>query len=339
MKKNLKPVILGVVLMFCFVLAGCSARASRDYSDWDYEREEPSYNSNLGFKTVYDSENAGDTLSDRVIDATFGIIENVLEGSMNNLIDDLTEAALKNADYGNDKGYWRHQRKSSKGQLKITEVNAKGFQIDIDMGDMNVSYGKNDTVAVNVKYIASGNKMEVVKKILQTVDIDYSIEKDTLRIFFINRNTKENIWEWIRNQYEYYNLSVELEIMLPDTVDKFEIDNSLGYIGLNSVKGTLDIHNSLGNIVLKDITFIGESTIRADLGKIECSLSKDTKEKSEVNMDNSLGDIRIDTNSLPYKKGKEDHLYDYGVGNSKAILIKKVCEMKLKVDMGRITIK
>lgn len=333
MKSNLKSKLIGVTLLLCFVLTGCSGRTSMDYSASDYDEEKTSDYSDIGAETSNFVSDVTDTVSGVVSDTVSGITEGVVE--------DITDEAEEDADHLiKIKGRWGSQKKKTlTDQFTIKDVTAKSLQTDIDMGNVNVSYGKNDTAAVKVKYTASGYKKDVLDEILQTVGIDYTMEKDTLQVSIVNKNTEKNIWDWLHDKYHYYNLSVELDVTLPETVNEFNIDNSLGNISLNSVKGVFDIKNSLGNIDLNNVAFTGESEIEADLGKIDCSLSKDIKESSEVTMNNSLGDIHIDTNSLSYTENNDDSDENWGGSASKTILIKKLCEMNLDVDLGKITVK
>ncbi len=339
MKTDLKSklIIMGVVLLLCFALTGCSSRAYSHYSD--FEKEEDSDYSDKGFEASIYVSDANDMALGMVCHTVSGITEGFVEDIAEDIIDDVVD----HTDYLNEfkGGWWNREEKTSTDHLTIKDVTLKSFQTDLDMGNINVSYSKNDTATVNVKYTASGKKKDVLEEILQTVDINYSIKKDTLQVSIVNKNTKKDIWNWLRNKYyNYYNLYVELDIILPESVNKFNIDNSLGDISLNSVKGIFDIHNSVGDVDLNEVTFVGKSEIEAELGKIECSLSKDIKESSEVTMYNSFEDIHIDTNSLPYTENKKDDSDEYWkVSASDTILINKLCEMSLNVDQGKITIK
>ena len=327
MKTIFKGKIVGIAMLLCFVLAGCSRGNSGDYTNSDYGKEEASEYTDKGLETSNYVSNV------KTVD--YDTDSGITEGDAEDIIADMEDDT---AFLNESKDDWGKRRITSTDQLTIKDITAKNFQIDIDMGDINVSYGNTDTATINVKYTASGKKKKVLTEILQTVGLDYSMKKDTLQVSIVNKNTKENIWNWLRDKYRY-NLYVEMDITLPESVNKFNIDNSLGNTSLHSVKGSFDIHNALGDVDLNKINFVGESEIKADLGKIECSLSKEIKESSEVTMDNSLGEILIDTNSLPYAEHKQVNSDDYWKESaSKTILINKLCEMKLNVDLGEIIV-
>ena len=235
---------------------------------------------------------------------------------------------------------WRKHKKTATDQLAIKDVTAQCFRIEINMGSINVRYGKSDNATVDVKYTASGKDKGVLADILQKADVAYSMKEDVLQISIVKKNTKENIWNWLQGKYPNYNLCAELMVTLPERVNKFDIDNSMGIITLNAVKGMFDVSNTLGEINLNKITFVGESKIKTGMGEITCSLSKDIKESSEVSLDNSLGTISIDTNSLPYTKEKH-HGYSskyFKGSDQKSIKINKLCKMNVYVDQGEITV-
>lgn len=361
MITNFKRKRIGALLLLCLILTGCSGRESDDYSD--YEAEEASDYSDTNSITEeasgssdedYDDEEASDLsyetdeFADDVTDMVSGIVSSsvgaLVSGTVSGIsegIEDIAEEIVYDSDNQTEinRIFGNHKERTATEQFTIKDVTAKSFQTEIGLGNINVSYGKDDNAIVKVKYRATGKKKEVLSKILNTVGIEYSIQKDCLQISAVNKNTKRDIWDWISKEYDNYSLCVELDITLPKGITKFDIDNSLGEINLNSVEGVFNIHSSLGSIDLNDVEFTGKSEIDADLGSIKCSLSKNIKEKAEVTIDNSLGDIHVDTNELYYtidNKGDSDEYW--GGSASRNIVVNKICEMKLDVNLGEITI-
>lgn len=233
------------------------------------------------------------------------------------------------------------EKKTSTEDLTVNDLAATELNITIDMGSISVGYSDHSEAVVNVDFEASGPERERLPEILDVVGIDYEITGDVFQIRVINKETKENIWDWIhkkfdsRNNKGNYNLNVDLEILVPTTIKSFEIANSMGDIELNSVKGAFTVNNDMGSVKLKEVTFTEDSEIQVAMGNIDCELSEDSPVEAKVTMSADMGNISLDTNGLSYTSEKEDEDDDF-MGGTETIILNKVCTIEATVDMGDI---
>lgn len=232
--------------------------------------------------------------------------------------------------------------KSSTEDLSIKNVEAEKLDMKISMGSVTVRYSEDNSVAIDVKYEAYGSEEEKLSEILSVVAISYELEDDNLTLMVINKNTKENIWDWIHEEYDNpnnrgtYNLSANIDISLPATVNQFNIEDSMGNIHLEAVKGSFHIVNAMGSIELDDVIFTGESDIKVSMGNIDCKLLKDLQGSAVVSMESIMGNISIDTDDMEYESVQEKD--DNFMGGIETIYINDVFQIDAKVDMGDVSV-
>lgn len=233
---------------------------------------------------------------------------------------------------------WSKNKTTSTEELTINDVKASSVDIQINMGSIEVEYSEDDTLEMDIKYEAAGKEKVKVNEILDTVGIKYDITKDKLTISAINKATGENIWKWMEDKYnENLNLCIYLDLKLPKSMKEFYIVNQMGEIKLDSLKGAFDISNSMGEVGLMDVTFEDQSEVHVSMGSIDCTLSNETMENSEVTMDVDMGDISIDLNHLPYKNKKADK--EGLMSDTASVLVQEQLLINTKVSMGEVTVK
>ena len=249
--------------------------------------------------------------------------------------------------------------KTSTEELNIDQTSAQGFEVAINMGQVTIQSGDDEEVNIDVDYEVKGEDKETLADILDAVSIKYEEKKDDLIISVVNKDTNENIWDWIRDTYGNRNgvapnLNVYLEITLPkqfnvfdiqnamgeidleNLTGSFHIDNAMGQTNLRSVKGEFQINNAMGKVAIKNVEFEGESEIIVNMGDLECSLSKTLEKSSDVKLEADMGNITINTNGLSYTSKESG---DNFMGESKTILVQKLCSISTEVAMGNVSVR
>ncbi|MDF2543653.1 MAG: putative rane protein, partial [Herbinix sp.] len=192
---------------------------------------------------------------------------------------------------------------------------------------------------IEVDYEATGEEEEQLDAILDQVDIETTVEDNQLQILFVKKDSDQNIWRWMKNEYKdsNYNLSVNLDITIPKTIKEFDLTTNLGDLSLNQVEGAIDAYTALGSITAKNVLFTGDSKLETSLGDINCSFDRSTKDKSELKLKTDLGNVKIDTNglSVDYTEEKTEAM----LTDSTELLIGGVSKLKADTALGKISVK
>ncbi|KAI7243742.1 hypothetical protein KC345_g12164 [Hortaea werneckii] len=102
-----------------------------------------------------------------------------------------------------------------------------------------------------------------------------------------------DLWDWAQKEYGDSDFSINYEIELPATVNKYEINNKVGSIQLRGLQGTFDILSNVGSIILQDTVFSGKSTVQSNTGSIELGISG-LNSGSRLKVKSDIGKITAD---------------------------------------------
>lgn len=234
------------------------------------------------------------------------------------------------------------ERKTAKDEFTIDKNSSQEVDIAINMGKIVIRSGEDDQVKIDVRYEARGEDEETLTEILDTVTIVCEDKKGSLKIAAVNKETNEDIWNWIRDRYhkDYRidpTLEVSLAITLPKSISEFHIDNAMGEIQLSSVSGEFYINNDMGQVKLENVQFAGESDITVAMGDLRCELAEELEESAEVNLEVDMGNISIDTNGFSYITDEKDD--DNFMGASSTVTIQELCKIRTEVAMGKVSVR
>lgn len=230
-------------------------------------------------------------------------------------------------------------RESESDQLTFDNVTAVSAKITDNVGSVDVEYSDNSSAVIDVEYKVTGMHRDELKEILAVAALDCQNDPERFELDVINKETGEDIWDWIEDEYGVNkpNLSVELDITLPKAVETFDISCDVGNVDLDSLNGKFDVKTDVGSVKADDINFTSDSSITVDVGDIDCTLNKELSEQVRLELTSNVGSIRLDTANLDYTT--EDNGKDDFVGTSKTILVNNLCEIVTKIDVGKVNIR
>jgi hypothetical protein len=228
-----------------------------------------------------------------------------------------------------------NEKERSTDKITLDAASVTSTDIDINVGTVTIGYGKDSNANIDVEYTITGKDEDVLKEILALTKVNAEVKEGELQVAVINKDTNGNIWTWIEKEYKGVNkpnLDVDLDITLPEAAKQFDVTCNVGDINLKELTGTFDISSNVGSIDMNKINFTGDSKITADVGDVSCSLSKDIKEPADVTLTTNIGNVKLDTEDLPYTE--EDENNDNFLGKAKTILVNETCKFDVNVSLG-----
>lgn len=260
--------------------------------------------------------------------------------------------------------------------ITIEPSDSKSIEVKVDMGEIKIKSGDVNEVIVDTKYKVENAKAEIKKQILDAVTVISKEEGNRIIIAAVHKDTKEDIWKWIRDNFQdkngsQPNLSVYLDITVPEDIKEyqvnnamgdivlenlnglfkvnnamgsiilenlagsFNINNAMGKIKLENISGDFNINNAMGEVILRNVEFKGNSKIVVNMGDIDCKLSKSITENANIQMIVDMGDIGIDLNGHTYSKEDDG---DNFMGAECTITVEDKWIINAKVSQGDIKI-
>lgn len=230
-------------------------------------------------------------------------------------------------------------RETASDKLTIDNVTAVNAKITDNVGSVSIEYSDTTNVEIDIEYKATGMHKSELEEILEVVAVDAKADADILQVGIINKDSREDIWEWIEDEYGVNrpNLSVELDIKLPKSIQNFEIRCNVGNVDLDSLTGEFDIKTDVGSVRADSIRFTKDSQITVDVGDIDCTLNTELTDKVKVELTTNVGSIKLDTEDMEYTS--ENTGGDDFVGTSESILVNNLCEIEVQIDVGKLSLR
>lgn len=214
--------------------------------------------------------------------------------------------------------------KESKVDTTISDdISVDGLELDEleivnGVGEIRVSKGAGKNIEVHydkrIKYI-SGD----AEKVSDTILVDTKVKGSKLIVEVRSADSKiQDLWQWLSEKFRGINVSVDLDIKVPENVRVFEVNNGVGDINIADIKGSIKVNSGVGDVSLSDVTLYDDCTINNGTGDIYIDASAD--DLSKLRALAGVGDVRI---VLP-EDTKLSIKADTGVGNIEGSLIDRI---------------
>ncbi|MEK5031672.1 hypothetical protein MKY96_09520 [Paenibacillus sp. FSL R7-0302] len=267
MKKHHSTAIIAAMAVFSIALTGCRELPGKEAADNQLEQ------TISGSFTQEAAEAVKQSLSDAsaaVGDATLNIAGRIEEQINSNGI-------------------------SREFSTSLPIASASVLKLDNAVGEVAVAPASGDEITVQATVIVheqTGHKL--ISGVLDHTEISIEHKGDALIVSAHGEgNSKRNLWEWAQHEYGDSNFSINYVIGIPETVDRFEIDNNVGTVQLRGLEGTFEINSNVGSIILQDTVFTGKSSVQSNTGSIELGVSSMTK-GSSLKAKSDIGRISAD---------------------------------------------
>ncbi len=213
--------------------------------------------------------------------------------------------------------------------------NISTVDVEVDIGDIDISYGIDDFVIKADYTIKSKTKIDMTE-IIDQIEIQSIVKDENLKINIVKKDDEFNLWDWINENYKDLDFYVNLDILVPKKTNKFTLYSHLGDINLNCINGEIIAKTDLGDIIADKVRFNGKCFIQSGMGDIECKLGPTINKDCKVNIYTSMGDIIINSNKQNYKT---IDTYEKMMSIKETILVDDLCTITAETCMGDLTFK
>jgi hypothetical protein len=227
---------------------------------------------------------------------------------------------------------------------KIEKVQTKEFTIkdtskltkllvDINVGNISVIPWDKNTIKVKMKNDIVVDRKEDLKVVLDAVDLMSERNRKNLSLHAVKKGTDESIWNWLYKNIGLYNLSVELEISVPNNIQNYALYAKVGTITLDHLKANIKAKTEIGNITVRNMEFINKCSLMSTTGSIDCSIAKKVSSKSTVLASTHAGDVIVNMNkhSVKIRKHKKSVAWEELHCN-----VEDKCQITARTDVGSI---
>lgn len=204
------------------------------------------------------------------------------------------------------------------------------------VGNIDVAYGEGKTANVSAAVKLASSQNISFDDILKNIDINLYEKGNTIYVAAVYKPTNENIWSWIKKASANTDLSINLTITVPESINNFSVNSKVGNISISNPKGLLNLQTDVGNIDVQNPSLIGLSTLKTDVGNINCTFDNKQSASGSMKADTDTGNIRVKTGGGVH--AEKQYTDKKVVGSSSAITVDDNFVISAKTDVGNISV-
>ncbi|PYG88755.1 hypothetical protein LY28_01110 [Ruminiclostridium sufflavum DSM 19573] len=161
----------------------------------------------------------------------------------------------------------------------IAEEASDGFTSSVDRQDAgkvavsassgNIKIKRSDTsqLKIEANKRVKGASRKDKDAVLKNMDITVERNGKTIEIVVKTKN-RSDFWDWLKDNYKAFQVSIDFEILLPDGINTIEVDTGAGNIDINDISAELLISSGAGNIDIRNVNASGQSELEVGAGNI-----------------------------------------------------------------------
>lgn len=204
---------------------------------------------------------------------------------------------------------------SQAGETSIDCSDLEKLMVDVGVGNITISKSSDQNAEIKYKKIIKGNS-EYIKEVADNILVVTEAVDDKLVVEVKSNNgDSKDFWQWLSKKYKNINVSVDVDIKIPENIEILNVNDGVGDIDIKDLKGEYNVVSGVGRIKMKDVSFKDKCVVTAGTGDID--IDCDIEDSENLSVQSGVGDINISMS----KDAKFDLDAVAGVGSIKGSLI------------------
>ncbi|MWV45782.1 hypothetical protein GRF59_19380 [Paenibacillus sp. HJL G12] len=163
------------------------------------------------------------------------------------------------------------------------------LQIDHKVGNIKIVQGTGNSVSVKTTIWFLNEKSYM--KIAENAETSLVSRNGKLEIVTNAKgHSDRDLWDWSQSKYGYSEFKIDYEVEVPAAITGFEIANNVGEVTMDQLKGSYQVENNVGKIVVNGASIMGKSSIKSDAGSLQLNI-KDAEKGSSLKANTNVGSI------------------------------------------------
>ncbi len=204
---------------------------------------------------------------------------------------------------------------SQTGETTIDASDLEELKVDVGVGQVRISKSSDKNAEIKYKKTIRG-KSEHVKEVADRIMIVTEAVGEKLVVEVkTNNGDAKDFWEWLSKEYNNINVSVDIEIKIPDNIDAIDVNVGVGDIKINDLKGKYNLASGVGSVNMNNVSMKDKCVITTGTGDID--MNCDIEDADGLSVQSGVGSITV---RLP-RDAQFDLDAAAGVGRIKGSLI------------------
>lgn len=215
------------------------------------------------------------------------------------------------------------------------------LKVSIGAGNITIKKAGGSKIEVKADKKVRGASGDTKKEIIDNMIVSLDEDGNTIEIKVKTKDGKD-FWTWKRNNHMTYQVSLNLDVELPDSIKEINTDTGAGNVNIKELDANITTHTGAGNITVGNVdgdiatdTGAGNIDIDESSGKITAATGAgnididDAAVTGSSKLNSGAGNVNFD--------GKIDELSSFNISTGMGNVDFKVPEnskMSLEVDTG-----
>lgn len=188
------------------------------------------------------------------------------------------------------------------------------------VGNISVSTSKDNHITVKTESIITAYNKKNLEKIKKNIDIQKSVNNEECILNIVSKENEKDLWEWLDGNIDKYNVSIQINISIPEGLNAFAFDTECGEINVTGLNGNMYIKNRVGSITVNQCQLEEKCGVETKTGNVELSLCENLDYNSSIDILTRTGNIKINVaKNLIKNTKKEENMIETLVGQKYAI--------------------
>jgi len=173
------------------------------------------------------------------------------------------------------------------------------LEISDTAGNITVKSVTSGDISIKAIKKVKGTNDEVKKEVMSNIDIIVEGSGNSLSVYPTTKDgKKDDLWKWVEQLYKGTQVTVDLELEVPENIKVYAVNSNAGNINFSEVFGEIAIKSNAGNVDLTGVSLTGSSDIEINAGNI--NLDADISKASKLAVVNTAGNVTL---KLPANSG------------------------------------
>lgn len=187
---------------------------------------------------------------------------------------------------------------SGLGSIKVQEdgisLDGSGLselEVNTGVGEITIKKSPTKDIEISYKKEVKGSS-DVIDEIIEKISVESEVKGDKLIIEVnLTENKSQDFWSWLSSNYTNVNVSVDVDIKVPENIENFMVSNGVGDIEISNLSGRFNVLCGVGSIEVRNVDLTGKCDFTGGTGSV--NLDCDISNAEKVTAQTGVGKINI----------------------------------------------
>lgn len=180
---------------------------------------------------------------------------------------------------------------SASQELAVKVEGTAQIKLSSNAGNIKINKANDSEIHVKAYKKVRGASEEVKKEILDNMNVLLEQENGQMQVV-IKTKDDQDFWKWQASNYREYQVTLNIEVSLPASIEKVTATTGAGNISMEDVDVEISFHTGAGNIDVDNSAAKGKSKLTTGAGNVSFTGKVDEVDSFEATT--GVGNVKFE---------------------------------------------